>query len=59
MAIIDALLFGFVALLLAFKVLLLAAATVLLVFSMSRRLRKHSPARRQATARTHRLDVLA
>jgi hypothetical protein len=59
MAILDTMLFGFVALLLAFKVFLLAAATVLFVFSMTRRLRKHAPARRQTTARTLRLDVHA
>ena len=59
MAILDTILFGFVALLLGFKVTLLAAATLLLVFGMTKRLRKQGPAPRQATARVHRLDVHA
>ncbi len=59
MAIIDTILFGFVALLLALKVSLLAAATMLLVFGMTKRLRGHNPRPRQATARAHRLDVHA
>ena len=59
MVVFDTLLFSFVALLLTLKVLLLAAATVLLVFGLTKRLRKHNPAPRQATVRTHRLDVHA
>ena len=59
MAILDTVLFGFVALLLAFKVLLLAAATVLLVIGITKRLRRHGTRPRQATQRTHRLDVHA
>ena len=59
MAIVDTLLFGFVALLLAVKVLLLAAATMLLVFGITKRLRRQNTRPRQATPRTHRLDVHA
>ena len=59
MAILDTILFGFVALLLALKVLLLAAATMLLVFGMTKRLRGPKPKPRQATPRLHRLDVHA
>ena len=59
MAILDTLLFGFVALLLAGKVTLLAAATMLLILGMTKRLSKHTSRPRQATPRTHRLDVHA
>jgi len=59
MVILDTILFGFVALLLALKVLLLAAATMLLVFGMTKRLRRHNIKPGQATPRAHRLDVHA
>ena len=59
MAILDTLLFGFVALLLGLKVALLAAATMLLVFGITKRLCAPNPRPRQATPRVHRLDVHA
>ena len=59
MAILDTLLFGFVALLLGLKVALLAAATMLLVCGITRRLRRQNTRPRQATPRAHRLDVHA
>ena len=59
MAILDTLLFGFVAVLLGFKVFLLAAATILLVFGMSKRISNRQSVAKQGIARTHRLDVHA
>jgi hypothetical protein len=59
MAILDTLLFGFVAVLLGFKIFLLAAATILLVLSMSNRISNRQSVAKQRIARTHRLDVHA
>ena len=59
MAILDTLLFGFVALLLGLKVALLAAATMLLVFGITKRLRRQNTRPRLANPRAHRLDVHA
>lgn len=59
MAILDTLLFGFVAVLLGFKVFLLAAATVLLFLGMSKGISKRQSVARQGVTRTHRLDVHA
>jgi hypothetical protein len=59
MAILDTVLFGFIALLLGFKVFLLAAATVLLFLGMNKRISKQQSVTRQGATRTHRLDVYA
>lgn len=59
MVILDTLLFGFVAALLAFKVLLLATGTLLLVFGLNKRGHTRVPARRRRASKGHRLDVYA
>ena len=59
MAIFDTVLLGFFALLLTFKVLLLASATMLLLFGITKRLRRYHGRPRQSTPGTHRLDTHA